>query len=68
VGLLDTSSGGLDKMKRTKKVESDIADGDDDDDDQHIWAVFLAALVASCLRGAFPGREITSLEHLAKVA
>jgi len=35
VGLLDTSSGGLDKMKRTKKVESDIADGDDDDDDQH---------------------------------
>ena len=63
VGLLDTSSGGL---KEKQKFKSDVAGGDNDDDDQRTCAVFLAALVASCLRGALPG--ITSLEHLTKVA
>jgi len=36
-----------------ENAESDV-DDDADADDQRTWAVFLAALVASCFRGALP--------------
>lgn len=59
VGLLNTTSGSLKKEVRMNMWwvhdnTSSHSDDGGDGDDEHTWAVFLAALVASCLRGALP--------------
>jgi len=59
VRLLDTSSGGLEWQKKERKMNFNDVDnvGNPDDSERRTWAVFLAALVASCLRGALPEGE-----------
>ena len=67
VRFLDTTSSGLTSyvIKENEIVEHCVFGDIGNDEERRTWAVFLAALVASCLRGALPV-EKTDLVSTAK--